>query len=398
MQWRRRIVILAVIAVVVIAVAYGFMPKSLPVDTLEVTEGALRVTVEEEGKTRVIDRFVISAPVTGFSRRIELDVGDPLTKGQVLVELEPQRSRILDPRSKADAEARVAATKAALGAAKENMHAAKADTDYAAAEFDRIKKLFQDGSVSKDMYEQTDAEERRRSAILRSSEFAVEVAIFELEAAKTALIYTADKGAIDSSARVVILAPVDGRILKIHHESEGVVREGEPLIEIGDPRALEVEVEILSEDAVRIRPGTNVLFDRWGGDTPLEGIVRVVEPVGFTKVSALGVEEQRVLVITDITSPPEVWETLGDGYRVEASFILWEGKDILQVPVNALFRYEEGWSIFVVDGKRARRRSVRIGHRSGLAAEIVAGLNKGEVVINHPDEAIEDGARVHLRD
>ncbi len=395
MQLRRKIIIVAIAAAVVFAIAYSFMAKPVLIDTVRVTYGTVRVTVEEEGKTRVIDRFVISAPVTGFARRVELNVGDPVAKGQVLVELEPQRSRVLDPRSRAEAEAHVAAAEAALNSAKENRRAAKADADYASAEFERIKKLFDDGFISEDNRERAEAEARHRSATLRSAEFNVEVSRFELEATKTALKFTT--GERDSAENVTIHAPVAGRILKLHRESEGVVTEGQPLIEVGDPEALEVEVDVLSEDAVRIRAGTKVLFDRWGGDTPLEGVVRVVEPAGFTKVSALGVEEQRVLVISDITSPPEQWEELGDGYRVEALFVLWEGDNVLQVPASSLFRYGDGWAVFVVEGKRARLKIVTLGHRSGLTAEIVSGLTEGEAVITHPDEAIEDGSRVRLR-
>jgi len=271
---RRKIIIAAIAAAVVFAIAYSFMPKPVLIDTVQVAYGTVRVTVEEEGKTRVIDRFVISAPVSGFARRVELNVGDPVAKEQVLVTLEPQRSRVLDPRSRAEAEARVAAAEAALNSAKENEHAAKADADYASAEFERIKKLFDNGFVSEDNLERAEAEARHRSATLRSAGFNVEVSRFELEATETALKFATGEG--DSAENVTIHAPVAGRILKLHRESEGVVTEGQPLIEVGDPGALEVEVDVLSEDAVRIRVGTKVSFDRWGGTPPLEGVVRVV--------------------------------------------------------------------------------------------------------------------------
>jgi len=196
---------------------------------------------------------------------------------------------------------------------------------------------------------------------------------------------------------VAVRAPAGGRVLKVLRKSEGVVGAGEPLLEIGDARALEVAVEVLSADAVRIAPGTRVLFERWGGPVPLEGRVRVVEPTAFTKVSALGVEEQRVRVIAGITSPRQLWERLGDGYRVEASFILWEGEDVLQVPASALFRYQQGWAVFVEEGAFARRRLVQVDHRNGLAAEILSGLAEGERVIVHPDDSVEDGKAVQPR-
>jgi HlyD family secretion protein len=182
--------------------------------------------------------------------------------------------------------------------------------------------------------------------------------------------------------------------LKVVRESEGVVNSGEALLEIANARALEIEVEILSADAVRMGPGTRVLFSRWGGDHPLEGRVRVVEPTGFTKISALGVEEQRVRVITDLTSPEDQWQRLGDGYRVEASFVLWEGESVLQVPASALFRNGDGWAVFVVENNTARRRSVQIGHRTGLAVETLSGVKEGDRVIAHPDDTVQEGKAV----
>jgi HlyD family secretion protein len=218
-----------------------------------------------------------------------------------------------------------------------------------------------------------------------------------MEAAHTALKYSAAREPERYAEKVVIRAPISGNVLKIDHESEGVVREGQALIEIGDPRELEVEVDVLSADAVKIKPGTPVLFERWGGKVPLKGKVRVIEPAGFTKISALGVEEQRVLVISDIISPPGEWEQLGDGYRVEASFILWEDDRVLQVPASALFRYNDGWAVFVAKNKRAELREVKFGYRNGLSAEITSGLSEGEIVITHPDSSIQDGTTVRLR-
>jgi HlyD family secretion protein len=253
----------------------------------------------------------------------------------------------------------VEAAKAALDAAKENARVATASDDYARAKYDRTKRLFESGFASKDDWERAESEARQALATLKSAGFAVEVARSDLDAARTQLLYSSGEGGRGSGGSVAVRAPVEGRVLGIPHKDEGAVEAGRPLIEIGNPRALEVEVDVLSSDAVRIRPGTTVHFDRWGGDGLLEGKVRTVEPAGFTKVSALGVEEQRVLVIADITSPPALWEQLGDGYRLEASFLLWEGDDILQVPASALFRYEGDWAAFTVEGGRAKRRTVR---------------------------------------
>ena len=372
MKWQRWLVIVALLIAVAAAVVYGFIPRPVLVETASVNRGPLRVTVEEEGKTRVKDRYVISAPVPGVVCRIELEVGDPVRKGEMVAELEPQLSDVLDPRSRAQAEAQVATTQAALRVAQENVQAAVAEADYAGAELARLKPLYKDGNISRGTLDQAQAEARRTQAKRRSAEFAVEVASFELEAARTALGYSAAEDTPEPPEKVVIKAPVQGRVLKVHQESECLVNPGQPLLEIGDPRALEVEVDVLSADAVRIQPGTKVLLERWGGEQPLEGRVRVVEPVGFTKVSALGVEEQRVLVIADIISERDRWERLGDGYRVEASFVLWEAEHVLQIPSSALFRYADGWAVFVVEDGRARLRLVELGQRSGLTAEITA--------------------------
>jgi HlyD family secretion protein len=355
------------------------------------------VTVEEEGMTRVKDRFVLSAPVVGFMRRIKLDVGDRVQKGQTLVEIEPLKSNLLDPRSRAAAEAAVSSAKASLKVEEERMRAAAADADYARKNLDRIKKLYEGGYVAKDALEQAEAGAKRAEANLLSAEAAVKVARFELDRALATLRHSAAEDIRIQGRIVTIQAPVNGRVLKIYRESEGVVQSGEPLIDIGDPENLEVKVEVLSADAVKIKPGTSVLFERWGGNSNLSGKVRVVEPAGFTKISSLGVEEQRVLVIVDITSSPQSGESLGDGYRLEASFIIWEGKDILQVPASALFRSQEGWAVFVVKNNRALKREVKVGQRTGLAAEILSGLTEGEEVISHPDNSIEDGTRIHPR-
>lgn len=357
----------------------------------------LRVTVEEEGRTRVKDRFVVSAPVSGYLRRIGLEVGDRISRGRQIAALEPLRSTVLDPRSRAEAEAAVASAKAALAAAKEKTRAAAADAEYARERNIRMKKLAGGGFISKDDLEQSDSAAKKAEATRLSAEAAVIAAAADVERAESTLRYSAAEHSSGDEKTVIVRAPVSGRVLKIHHESEGVVNAGEPLLDIGNPGSLEVKAEVLSTDAVKIRKGTPVIFERWGGDRPLSGQVRVVEPAGFTKVSSLGVEEQRVLVITDFTSPPEAWQGLGDGYRLDASFIIWEGKDALQVPASALFRKGEGWALFTVENKRARIRTVEIGHRNGLVAEITKGLVENEPVIVHPDDRLKEGSRVRIK-
>jgi HlyD family secretion protein len=382
---------------VVAAVVAGFLPRPVAVDLAPVTRGPLTVTVEEEGKTRVIDRYVVSAPVAGFARRIELDVGDPVGRGDRLLALEPLRSDVLDPRRRAEAEAQVASARSAMHAAEQNAAAAEADEELARLELVRIEKLGRIRYVSEGELDRARAQARAASATLRSAQFALEVARHELDAAETALEYSAASDGSEPPETVAVRSPVDGRVLRLMRESEGVVASGAPLIEVGDPKALEVEVDVLSSDAVRIAPGTPVRFERWGGDEPLAGVVRVVEPTGFTKISALGVEEQRVLVISDITSPPAAWERLGDGYRVEAAFILWEGEDVLQVPASALFRHGEGWAVFVHRDGRAALTPVVTGARNGLRVQILDGLEDGQEVVVHPSDDLSPGGRIRTR-
>ena len=402
MNSKIRIILLLTVAVVIAAaIIYGYSPKPVGVDTALVDRGLVQVTVIEEGVTRVIDRFLVSAPVAGYARRIELNVGDAVKKGQTLVNIEPLPSTALDPRSRAEAEARKAAAAAALRSAEERARAMEADARIAGLEAERVKKLFSEGFVSTEDFERAEAADQGSAAELRSAEFSVKVAKYELEAAKSALGFTGGKKNENNYGKVVLRSPVRGRVLKVLHESEGVVANGEPLVEIGDPRAIEVATDLLSADSVKIAAGTKVVFERWGGSTPLEGRVRVVEPAGFTKVSALGVEEQRVLVISDITTPADVWERLGDGFRVESSFIVWEGADLLRVPMSALFRDSGrdpgGWAVFLYKDGRAVKRAVEIGHRTGLVAEVLNGLEEGEEVITHPNEKIEDKAKVLKR-
>ena len=395
-QWQRRLTWLAVLLAIIVALVYGFRPQPRLVDIAAASRAPMQVTIEEEGKTRVIDRYIVSAPVAGTTCRVELDVGDSVEKNQMLVNINPLQSQALDPRSHAEAEARVAAAESTLRAAEQNTQSASAEADLAKIELARLAPLVEQGHVSQGQMDQAKAQARSTAAALRSANFAVDVAQHELEAARTALHYTGNQTS-DPADMVQVRAPVSGQVLKVQQECEGVVRPGQPLLEVGDTRSLEIETDVLSADAVKIKPGMLVLYERWGGEKPLTGQVRRVEPVGFTKVSALGVEEQRVLIISDITSDAEQWQTLGDGYRVESRFILWEEEDVLQIPASALFRFDDQWAIFVMENNKAKRRNVTIGQRNGLSAQILDGLTEGEAVITHPDDTIEDGVGVKRR-
>jgi len=394
---RRELLIALIVILIAGAIIYGFIPKPVPVEIATVSRGPLQVIIEEEGKTRLKDRFEISAPVSGTIGRMDWNVGDLVQAGQKLCEISPLKSALLDPRSHAEAEDRVAAAEASLRTAKSRVMADAASAQYARSEYNRIKQIYDKQMISRSELDRAEAEKRRANANLQSSRYAVDTARYSLEEAKNALAHFATEGDESENDRIAIHSPVKGQVLAVFKESEGVVSASQVLMEVGDPHALEVEVEVLSADAVRIKEGMPVLLDRWGGEEPLDAKVRLIEPVGFTKISALGVEEQRVRIIIDITSPTKEWYRLGDGYRVDARFILWQGEDVLQIPENALFRHNSGWAVFIVNREnKAELRQIERGKSSGLQAQIISGLEEGETVITHPDEQIEDGRKIRV--
>jgi len=394
---RSRIGFLISFLVIAAGLAYGFLPRPIAVELAHAEIGPLAVSVEEEGKTRVVERYTVSAPASGYLRRIALKAGDAVTAGQVIATLEPARSNALDPRSWAQARARVGSAEAALAAAGEQTRAAEAEVALAAQELERTRQLAREKFLSPQAVDIAVNRNALAEAGLRAARHAVNVARFDLEAARAALANVESVSRGNHADRITVAAPVAGRVLRLVHESEGAVLAGQPLLEIGNPASLEIEVEVLSTSAVRIVPGARVLLDRWGGAAALEGRVRVIEPSGYTKVSALGVEEQRVKVIVDFTSPRAQWERLGDGFRVEARFIVWEGDRVLQIPTSALFRHNGGWAVFVANAGRARLHPVEVGQRSGLRAEVLSGLAVGTEVITHPDDKLRDGVKIRAR-
>jgi HlyD family secretion protein len=308
-------------------------------------------------------------------------------RGETVATLEPLRSQALDPRSRAEAEAAVLAAQAGLAAAMEKAKAATADAEYIEKRAARIANLFAKGSVAKDQFDQTQAEVKKARSLQDGAKAAVDGARADLERIKSTLRSFPAAGREGGHGIVHVSSPVGGVVFGV----------GEPLMDVGNVKNLEVRVEVLSADAVKIVKGTPVLFKRWGGEGTLTGVVRIVEPAGFTKVSSLGVEEQRVLVIADITAPPERWRVFGDGYRLEAHFVIWEGKDVLQIPAGALVRSGKEGAVFVAENGRARLRKAEIGQRNGLTAEILSGLKEKEQVIAHPDDAVSDGAQIRGR-
>jgi HlyD family secretion protein len=397
MQLRAKIGIILTAAIVAAGLALGLMPRAQRVDIAEVKRAPLVVTVEEEGKTRVMERYLVSAPVSGYVRRSALKAGDAVKAGQVIAVIEPAHAVALDPRTRAQAQAQVSAAQAALAVAEQNARAASAAAELAQWERIRAESLQQSSFISEQALDSTRSAETRARAAEQAAAHSVKVARFELEMARAAVASATRLQGGGSLEALQVRAPVAAQVLKLLQESEGAVAAGQPLLEIGNPVSLEVEVEVLSTHAVKIAPGSKVILDRWGGEQTVEGTVRRVEPSGFTKISALGVEEQRVRVIVDFVSPREDWQSLGDGYRVEARFVLWEGEDILQVPTSALFRQGEGWAVFAVEGGHARVTPVETGQRAGLATQVLSGLAAGTRVVSHPDDKIGDGTRVKPR-
>lgn len=382
--------------VLILALGYAFAPRPLAVETAQVTRGSLRETVDEEGRTRIKERYVLSAPLNGQLRRIELHPGDCVEAGKTLVAvIEPTEPELLDPRSRAQAEARLRTADAQFALTTPRADRVRATLELALAELTRAEKLFEQQAIS--IQDLDHARETARAAAedLKAADYARQVAGFEKEQAQAALLRTGPRTA--ESWEFQVRAPVDGRVLRVFHEDAAVVGPGTRLLEIGDPSSLEAEIDVLSSDAVRIKPGARVIFEHWGGDTPLEGRVRLVEPAGFLKISALGVEEQRVNVIADFLSLPEQRRDLGDAYRVEARIVVWESDSVLKAPVGALFRSKGQWSVFVVRSGRARVAPVTIGHSNGRECEIVRGLAQGDVLIVHASDKVAEGVAVTAR-
>ena len=385
------------LSVVVVAglLAVALWPRTLPVDTAVLARGPLQVTVDEEGKTRVRDRFVVAAPVMGRVLRIELEPGDAVAAGDVVARLRPESPALLDTRSRAEAQATLESARATVGRARADEQRARAALAQAQRELARVRTLVAESLGTTQQLETREADVRAADEQVNAAAFASRAAASDVERAQVRL---APPTARESDGRVVsITSPVAGVVLKRVRESESIVPAGDPLLEIGDPRQLEIVVDLLSVDAVRVPAGARVLIEEWGGDHPLEAKVRRIEPSGFTKISARGVEEQRVNVILEFTDPGEASRALGDGYRVLARTVLWESSDVLKVPTGALVRSGEAWAVYIVKDGRSQRVPVVLGHRNGQEAEVMSGVDAGTTVILHPGDAIVDGVKVAPR-
>lgn len=396
----RRIIGVGLLASLLAFFVYAFLPQPVPIDMAEVTRGPMQVAVSDEGYTRVHDVYRVSAPVTGYLMRLDREVGDRVVAGETpLADLLPTHPQFLDERSRSQAEAAIRSAEAALKLAQAERRDTEAQLAFAQSDAERARALAKKGHISKVELERTELALDSAQATLDTAIAAERVRKSELENARAALI-APGRGAPKASDQdiVKVTAPVDGRVLQLLQESEKVVSAGTPLLEIGNPGQLEIVVDLLSRDAVKVDRNAPVEITSWGGDQPLNGRVRLVEPFGFTKISALGIEEQRVNVIVDFTDPRKTWSRLGHGYRVDAAIEIWRAEDVVRVPTGALFRHQNAWAVFKVVDDRAVRTDVVINHNNGRVAEVLKGLAPGDRVVLHPSERIEDRSRLKQRE
>lgn len=391
----------AAVVVVVAGLVWVMLPQPVPVDIEPVVRGPLRVTVDEDGQTRVRDRYVVSAPLAGRLRRITLDPGDGVTAGEtVLAVIDPPPPTLLDVRTRREALARVDAAEAGVTQAGAEVEQAETRLQMATSERQRLEQLVATGAIPRREYEDAQFIEQVQQRELEATRWGQRVAAHQRELAEAALTQAeavADPGV--TAEPIIIASPVDGRVLRVLQRDAAMIAPGTALLEIGDVRRLEAVVDVLSADAVRIQPGMSVAFERWGGDRTMPGVVRRVEPAAFTDVSALGVEEQRVNVVVDFDASEHESGVgrLGDGYRVHARIVLWQADDVLKVPTSALFRHGQRWAVFVVDDNRARLHHVEVGRQTGLVAEVRGGLSEGDAVIAYPSDRLGDGTRIEPR-
>jgi HlyD family secretion protein len=379
-------------------IVYGFMPQPIPVDVAHATVGLLRVTVDQEGKTRIKERYMIASPVGGQLSRIVWKPGDKVNQSStVLASLQPKETEFLDPSALAQAQAKVKTCQSMRDKAEAANRQAKVKLEYAQRDRIRLVGLHKDRSATEQEVDLALQTERVANEDIRVTLHMLKAAEYDLEQAQAVLKRTRVAQEGELPERFEVYSPITGRVLRVEQESATVVTPGTKLVEIGDPADIEVVIDVLSADAVKVRLGARMLLEHWGGEKPLEAIVRVVEPSGFTKISALGVEEQRVNVIADIVDPLETRPTLGDGYRVESRIIIWEKADALKVPAGAMSRQGTQWSVFVLENGKAVRREVTVGKTNGLETEIIKGLSADEPVIVHPGDRIKDGSSVTQR-
>ncbi|MGZ5870955.1 MAG: efflux RND transporter periplasmic adaptor subunit [Bradyrhizobium sp.] len=391
----RASVVLGLLAAAALIV-WTVMPGKIPVETAAVTKGRFTASVDEDGKTRIRERYVVAAPLAGRLTRVALKVGDKVATDEVVAMIMPPPAPLLDPRSRREAEERLGTAEAARERSKATVERAQAQAAQAKTDLDRARTLATQGASTVQALERAELLQRVADRDLRAAEFQDHAASHEVDQAKALLARYQDSPDTPVE-RWNITAPVSGVVLKVVQESETVVQSSAPLLEIGDPRDLEIVTDVLSVDAVEIRPGADVVIEHWGGPGVLSGRVRRIEPAAFTKISTLGVEEQRVNVLIDVLSPREQWVGLGDGYQVDTRITVLTQDDVEIVPAGALFRHGDSWNVYVVKDGRAQVREIKILRRSGRLAAVAAGLTAGEIVIVYPSDRVSPGVRVGLR-
>ena len=377
-------------------IAWFLMPQPVPVETAAVSKGRFVASINEDGKTRIRHRYVVAAPLAGRLTRVTLEAGDKVAADDTIAAILPPPAPLLDPRSRREAEERLGIAEAALERSKATVERAQAQAGQTRTDLDRTRLLTASGSSTVQALERAELAQRLADRDLRAAEFQAHAADHELAQARVLLARYQD--GVDRPAELwSLVAPVSGVVLRVLQESEKVVQSGMPLMEIGDPRDLEIVTDVLSTDAVEMRPGADVAIEHWGGPGVLSGRVRRIEPAAFTKVSTLGVEEQRVNVLIDVLSPQDKWTGLGDGYQVDTRITLFTRDDIETIPAGALFRRGDTWNVYVVGDGRAQPRTIELLRRSGGVAAVSKGLAPGERVIVYPGDQISPGVRVSFK-
>ena len=396
----RRAVMLVVIAIIVVGGIYALMPKPVAADLATVGQGEIEVTIDEEGVARIRDVYKVSATVGGYLDRFPLDVGDSVQRDKtVIAEIRPSAPSFLDERTRRELEASVGAATAAVRLAEAELSRAQADLRMRESDLERSAQLVRSGTISARAMDEAETGADSARAAVRQAEANLELRRSELASAQARLIQPGgDNASGAGTCCMQIRSPVDGVVLKVHAESAQVVPAGALIAEVGDPADMEVEVDLLSTDAVRVEAGAVAYIEGWGGSGTLAAKVRRVEPSAFTKVSALGIEEQRVNVLLDLLDPRSAWESLGHEFRVLVRIRVWRGDDVVRVPLAALYRRGDAWSVFKVVNGKARETPVEIDHRNTHFAEVLGGLESGDAVILHPSDQIEDGISIEARE
>jgi HlyD family secretion protein len=395
---RRFLPAVAIGLIVIAALAWSFWPRPVPVDVASVSTGPMEVTVSDEGRTRVREIYQLSAPVNGRLLRIEVHAGDAVIAGKSAVgELLPIAPSFLDVRTRTQAEAAVKSAEAARALAVAELNRAKAELAFAASDLKRATLLEKSEAISTANVERSHLAYNTASAQYQTAKAALQAKEYDLDAARALTIEPSEAGSRFMQKGIPLIAPVSGRVLRVLHESESTLAAGTPIMEIGNPGWLEVVAELISEDAVKVHEGDAAIITDWGGTGELHARVRRVEPSGFTKISALGVEEQRVNVLLDFTDPAERWRKIADGYRVTVRIVVWRSPEVLCVPTTAMFRHGNGWAVFAAREGRAVLTPISIGHSNDEVAEVLKGLRYGDRIIVHPSDRVANGSAVKVR-